>query len=425
MTSTMDFALGLLQRVSASTKAAQEAERRKQREAAAARAQAAQMEQEKEKQRIREEADRMVDRNTRTKKKLAAKRRATLSKKEKKPMTPEQIAFKLRGVNPKDESLRRPKLRKPSGPPKPLPGMEFVAKKNQKKEIKVPHTSDYSDMFGDKYLVGIDVKCVQDMKEESAKATKEAQKIIAERKARAEKLLKEAEEMRKKSEEAERLGIKFDKNEWRKKAAERDYISIDKPLNLMTATEKERLLRQAEKKVASLAAASSSAPGPSGVAKGRISKNEAKIASAKEVAKRKAALKDRILAATGGAKPKPRPVRSPSPERRPSATGVRKRLLDDRDSYKTDRREPIRRPSPKRSKYGGSDRGYNSEEWSDGEDGSESDDSEDLYGIDALDREEERSRRWAALEDKRERMRELKHKKDKERRRKEYERYSH
>lgn len=426
MTSTMKFALGLLQRVSESTKAAQEAERQKQREAAAARAKAAQLEQEKEKQRIREEADRMIDRNTRSRKKAVARKRASAEKKEKKQMTPEQVALKMRGVAPKkEEGVARGKIRKPVGPPKPLPGMEFVVRKSQKKEIKVPHTSDYSDMFGDKYLVGIDVKCVQDMKKKSAQATKEAQRIIAERKEKAERLLKEAEESRKKDEEAARMGIKRDKNEWRKKAAEREYISVDKPLSMMTPAEREMLLRQAERdNTSSPVGPSSSSASASGVARGRISKNVAKVASAKEVAKRKAALRDRILAATGGAKPKPNSVRSPSqsPERRPSSTGMRRRPMDDRDSYRTDRHEYVRRQSPRRSRCEEEERGYNSEEWSGAEDGSDSDDSEDLYGIDALDREEERSSRLAKLEDKRERMRELKHQKEKERRRREFER---
>lgn len=435
----MDFALGVLARVSEGQKAAAAAEKRRRAAEAAARHRALEERKQREKERIREDVARKMLRTL--PKKRISKRRVGAAKAKARKLTPEEMAMKMRGKSPQKlggpSGVARERAKKPSGPPKPLDGMEFVERRDKKKEIKVPHTSDYSDLFGDDYLVGIDLKCVKKMKEESAKATKEAQKIIAEQKALKQKRLREAEELSKMSEEMKRRGLKEKhQNEWRLKATEKDWIAVDVPTSALTPRERAKL------KTTASSSSQASGVGSSTSAGVRVTKAKKAQFDAADIARKKAALRQCVLAATGGSPAaKPRRARSPSssPERRPTPSRKRRRTLEDdrrapeRRSYddrRTERRPRDDRRSDRRSyddweakkpRYEDRNRGYNSEEWDDDVDDDDDDSEEDLFGIEALDREEERSARLAAEEDKRERKLELQRKKEKERRREQFE----
>lgn len=435
----MDFALGVLARVTEGQKAAAAAEKRRVAAAAAARRKALEERKQREKDRIRQDVDKMLSRTNRPKRGAIGKRRDGAAKAKARRLTPDQVAMKIRGVAPPKpagaSSATKEKAKKPSGPPKPMPGMEFVERRERKKEIKVPHTSDYSDLFGDEYLVGIDLKCVSKMKEESAKATKEAQKIIAEKKALREKRMREAEENTKFSEEMKRRGLKDKhRNEWRLKATEKDWVAVEVPTDALPPREKAKLK--------AVGSSQGSAAGPATDGSGAAKVNKAKKVEfdAAEIARKKAALRENVLNATAtraAPSSRPRRARSPSssPERRPVASSKRKRvveperrsLVSNRRSHEDQPRRPERRSNEarvsKRSRYEDRHRGYNSEEWDDDfEDDEDEDSDEDLFGIEALEREEERSARLGALEDKRERQKELRRKKEKERKRLEYER---
>lgn len=435
----MDFALGVLARVTEGQKAAAAAEKRRAAAAAAARRKALEERKQREKERIRQDVDKMLSRTNRPKRRTIAKRRDGVTRAKSRKMTPDEVAMKIRGVAPPKppgpSSTAREKAKKPSGPPKALPGMEFVERRERKKEIKVPHTSDYSDLFGDDYLVGIDLKCVSKMKEESAKATKEAQKIISEKKALKEKRMREAEEATKISEEMKRRGLKEKhRNEWRLKTTEKDWVAVAVPTSSLTPHEKAKL-----KATGSSSQGSAVGSPNDGSGARKVSKAKRVDLDAAEIARKKAALRENILNATRTAPAsKPRRARSPSssPERRPVASSKRKRVMEperrllgsERRSYGDQDRRSARRSyearGSKRPRYEDRHHGYNSEEWDDEFDDDDDDDDsdEDLFGIEALEREEERSARLGALEDKRERQNELRRKKEKERKRLEFER---
>lgn len=437
----MDFALGLLARVSEGQKKAAAAEKRRAAAAVAARRRAADERAQRDRERAQQGVNRMM---ARSRPKPRIPRRRSAPKKTaaaKRPVTPEEAATRLRAASAQRSAreVARERQRKNTGPPKPMKGMQFVERRDKKKEINVPHTSDYSDLFGDDYLVGIDLKCVTKMKEESAKAAKEAEKIHAEHEAQRQKRLKEAEEIAREAAEMKRRGVnQKETNMWRLKATEKDWVAVDIPTNALTPSERAHLK----------GSSSSAQPSRLGVASNsgitKVSKAKREAIGAAEMAKKKAALRQSILAATGGAKPaRTNRVRSvsSSPERRPMPSGKRKRALDD-DRRSLDRRSGDRRPAerrlvsdrkndryarddrrPKKPRYDDRNMGYNSDEWGDELDGDDDDDDEeDLFGIEALDREEEESARLAAIEDRRELRLEAQRRKEKKRRREEYER---
>lgn len=302
----------------------------------------------------------------------------------------------------------RPRPSASSGPPKPLPGMEFVVRKTKKKEVEVPHTSDFSDLYGEEYLVGIDLKCTRDMQKESAKATKEAQQIHRERKEKVDRLRREADEKIAMEKELAKKGIKSK----RRASSDKDWVAVDVPIKLGKGqTVPESVIRNA---------AANSAPSANGK---RVLSKAAQVAEQKaRIEQRSRALKERILRATGGSvkKTSPSPEEERGVKRRADSPrrDVRKRpARDDRYAASDWRDERLDRPRSRRDEY---ERGYDSEEFS--EEDEDSDDESETFGIEALEREEERSAKWAKIEDRREREREMEHKKEKERRRKEFER---
>lgn len=120
----------------------------------------------------------------------------------------------------------------PAAPPKPLPGMEFVVRKTERKVIPLPHTSDYSDMFGPEFSLGFDSKVHKNEAKESAIATKEAQRILSERKEKNERSLAEAKAHMAEDQELERQGKLTTKmkNSRRVEASARDWVAVDVPV---------------------------------------------------------------------------------------------------------------------------------------------------------------------------------------------------
>lgn len=311
--------------------------------------------------------------------------------------------------------------------------MEFVVRKEKRKSVYVPHTSDYSDMFGEEFSRGIDLPCILNTQAETAKATEEAKIIVAERQEKLARIKKEAKEVHRKELEMARKGIKPDKDHNLIKAANETYVAVDLPPSYLAKNPHAR---------PAAAGPSSSAGGVS--TRPRMSKQAAITMSKKEISERSRKLKERILAATGGA-PKKSAKRSrsedgddrspvPAKRRRTEDNRVRGRK-DDRSgrSRETQRRSRTRSPPARRGRQEergpGRDRsnspaysrGYNSEEWSDRNDSDSDGSDEDLFDLEALEREEARTTRYAKMEDKNERLKEKHRREAKEQRRIEFE----
>lgn len=417
------YSAGLLARLGQSTKAAREQKRKKELEEQKQRIQETKRKEEESRNKMRMEVEKMVRRNSA----IGRIRKATTPKNRNRAgSSSAQGGRRVRSTAPteEDDPFKPKKLpKRASGPPKPMPGMEFVVRKTKKKEIRVPHPSDYSDMFGKEYLLGIDLKVTSDMAKESAEATAEAQHILKEKKELADRLSKQAKENVNKERDMMKKGILNGKtrDSRRIEASSKDWVAVNTPVKSADQA----------KAVDLVSKAASYEKGSSG--KARESATPGIVGNYKE---RGRLLKERLLAMGGGPKPV---AKSTKPVER-----ARHQDSDSDVSPERSRRSVASRPSPKRMapkrrrcdfddepKYEPKrarrpvERGYNSDEWSDDNDNDNDKDDEgseeDLYGIEALDREEERSRRLGALEDKRERQREIKRKLEKERRRKAYE----
>lgn len=454
-----NFAAGLLAKFNKNTAAAEKARAVEAKKARAAAEAVREREIAAEKTKAAAEADKMLKRAARgsgwggrketgevarKKSDLAAEKRARAEGGGVSRARAARVSGDGRGGDKVRKKIPRKAEKKPAlDPSKPLPGMEFVVRGEKKKKIDVPHPSDFSDLFGEQYLVGCDnVKAVTSMVKESAKATKEAEKFLAAKKAKAKRLLKSAEEEAKYREDMAKKGIKVDRfkfseNDWRKEDAD-TWVAVNVAIPTYQRSPNPASMSgsQARASAAAYAKASTSA-NPTG----KTSKAKAKAAAAAveklENERRAKALRERVLSVTGGSFAASRtkdqsPARAPhsqSPALRRSENSTAKRRR--RDAYASDDDD---RPQ-KRSRGYNSDewsdaddyapqkrsRGYNSDEWSDYGSDDDDSDSDGETGFAALQREEERSARLAALEDRRENRAELRRKKEKELRRKQFE----
>lgn len=367
--------------------------------------------------------------------------------------------------------------RRAEGPPKPLPGMDFVVRKTKNKKIRVPHTSDYSDMFGEKFLRGIDLKVLQDNAKESAIATKEAQEILSENKLKNQKAREVARKHYEEEKVLEREGKLTTKvkNSRRCEASALDWEVVDTPVAsnakrpaevngrpVSTTSEPARKLGQSSKAGSSSASVpnksdtaarkralqerlqlmmpaekteSRKTPPTSAGKRGRVQRQSDSDASSEEndyaarkrrkslevASKRRSVEKDTRDADRRGSK---RRSVEREEDKRVMRSGRRRRDDGEEDetprrkrrrSYVSDDEEDDRRYTRRAREPA---RGDISDEWSDEEDDDDgSDDGSIRFNdLDEYEEEEEESRRMGELEDKKEFIAEKRRKSIKEKR---------
>ncbi len=273
----------------------------------------------------------------------------------------------------------------------PMKGMEIVTrKKKQVVNPKIRNTSDYSDLFGDDYLVGADV--------EATRALAKTSKAETER-------VRAAEEQRKmEREKARKRGEEFDRMK----------MQMERSGELKTKAGREKL-RRLRDQFQSEDYESVSINNSTAVAKAPKTKKARQIAEAASIASKKAALKARLQKMV--AEPEFAKFESKADGRRPASSASqrpRKRSRvysdDEYDSYEDDepRRRPAKKLKKKRPVY----------EDTDEDDESDSDrGGRFLTDFAELEEEEELSRRIGELEDKRELKAEAKRKREKAARR--------
>lgn len=447
---TRNYALKLLDNLAKRQDAAKAEVRKKKAKADAIARKMAEERKRKDQEEARQEAQRIVDKSRgRT---GVRRRRSSASSSQTSRKSPSQ---KRQSHQPRGQTRERrgsigeqgSSSRLTAGVPKALPGMEFVVeKKQQVKRVNVVR-NDYSDLFGDAYLKGIGNKMLLGLAKQSVEASKEARRIAEEKEEKIKKNHELAEQMLKQEREDRRLGIsktEKQRREERKKILEEKYITVDCPIEALPAKERkafrDKLNRGAFDGVKHASTSmgnvvGSATKGLLGVAGGRVKKDDAPNAK-KSLAKRKASLLQAVMSMGGaGSSSSARPTSSVEKRevKKPSSLSPgrgkkRSRYVDDdedRDSARRKRRDVgSRRIAESRGRGRKIERGYNSDEWSD----SQSDDDDAGGGgfgfndLDELEEEEMVSSRYAKLEDKRERRRELKYKEDKEKRREAFER---
>lgn len=410
------FGAQLLSKFKARQSAAREDAKRK---AAQAKAAAEKEREERDvakRQMAQEEAQRMLKKGTRSplRRTLGKRRPASVDT----ALSPSKRARADIEASSRKKSVKRapPQPKKPDYDPlKPLPGMEFVVRKAKSKDVSIPHTSDYSDMFGDEYLLGADIKLNADMVQASAEATAESQRLLNERKEKLKRIRQESEH-RAELVNKGKLAPSKAKKKWNPSESD-EWVAVDNPL---VASREDPSL----KKTQDLATA------PKVVSRATKASEAAQLAA--EMEKRRQALRERVLKLTGGGaasdskpadvkrKPSPRKRQLLPPKRPPKRPERRSRDLSDSESEDDYRRADAKRRRVSTDR--GSSRIRRPDVCSDAEEQSD-DDSDGSFDNDfeSLMAEEAESARIGRLDDKREREKELRRKKEKEERRRRFE----
>eukprot|EP00178_Gracilaria_changii_P003107 TRINITY_DN1452_c0_g2_i2.p3 TRINITY_DN1452_c0_g2~~TRINITY_DN1452_c0_g2_i2.p3 ORF type:complete len:510 (+),score=123.96 TRINITY_DN1452_c0_g2_i2:11012-12541(+) len=332
-----------------------------------------------EKERLAAEVDQMMaranqrvssKRKKRKKKPVASKAAASSSSNsEPKPPQPKKPIPKHHVSEMRTNYRAPPKRTGPGRVPKLGPNMEFVVRREKKKkQIRVPHTYDYSDMFGDDYWRGIDIDGAKKISKETAEATKEAQQIIAERKAQREENKRQMEQTIREVRELEKKGLWDEKtqNKRRLEHSEKEWVAVDTPVPIF---------RQKNSAIARAAQSSSSASKPLASLWAKpasvASKPLAKKESVAQVKERARLFKERLMGLntssakktvpSKGAKSKNSSGSDSDVDRRPSSdkkrTPLKRRVYDSEGSEDDgDRRGKKRKRRP--SQYSGSDSEY-------------------------------------------------------------------
>lgn len=329
------------------------------------------------------------------------------------------------------------------GPPRPLPGMEFVVRKTRKKKTHVPHSSDYSDMFGSQYLQGAELPVTKNMVKDSAKALEENKKIHAEKKENVKRAQRQAAEDARRAADLKKRGLLTarERKRLQTEASSRDWVAVDAPVAVGKMGKAQ--VKQLSSESSVLRRVVAETAGDRAVKKvldARVVRQKQKelLERIKNLGGGGGSAKTSASAGSGEVRKKKRArveddyEEEEEYERRRAVKVQRKRREDRqmRGKYEGDRSGrtgPFNHREKERPRVGGrsapAERGYNSEEWSDGADDNDGDDGEDLFDISALDREEERTEKAAKFEDRREFLDDKKRRKEKERRREQHEVY--
>lgn len=296
-------------------------------------------------------------------------------------------------------------------PTKPLPGMEFVERRHKPKQVVVPNTMDYSDVFPEQFE-NCDVEALRKTFEATAAAAEYNKKIAEERKQNYQRFLKNAA---------------LDKKDNGRRVSDSNWVAVSAPAAIAAATS-----RTKSRGGTSLGESSLSPAKPQTK---KAIKDDEQRRKAAETASKLAALRESIMRATGGAPFAGKKLAQSS--NMPKGASAHPRTSEKRLRAESDEDEDNRRR--KTSKFESSrysqesrqtmQRHQSPEHESDGyddfdEDDEDDDDDESDFGTGFEDvmAEEAKSAEHGALEDKREMRRLAKAKKEKERRRREWER---
>ncbi|KAI0561139.1 hypothetical protein FGB62_92g046 [Gracilaria domingensis] len=349
------------------------------------------------------------------------------------------------GVHGARVNYRAPRKARASRPPPKLgEDMEFVVRRpKEKKEIKVPHTSDYSDMFGGKFWLGVELGFAKKSAKETAEAKAVNEKIIAEQQADRKRRKQERIDFFGEEKALEKKGLLDgpSKSKRRLEFSDKDWVAVDVaiPTRLQKGSEVVKQAQKASTKFRKASARKEKA------ADGRIAKERKR----KELDERARRLRERILA-LGASTPKKASNAQQKSLKKATGDGAKLYFSDSNDSElekpRTARKAPCRTGSDGAKKltrgklstdvdYSSDDDGsvetYGSSSAAErkrkrrwevqGDDSEEYSDDGDLYDIAAIDREEEESARIARMEDKQELEKLRRGRREKAQRRREFE----
>lgn len=321
---------------------------------------------------------------------------------------------------PRSGRVEKSKKKKPTkprhDPTKPLPGMEFVERRHKPKKAIVPNTMDYSDLFPEQ-IEFCDMDALRKTFEATAAAAEYNKKLVEERKELYNEFLKNAA---------------LDKKDNGRRVSDSNWVAVPASVALATAAKRGKAFNSSSSRETRFSP-------PKNVSK-KLQKEEQQKRKIAETASKVDELRMSIMRATGGAPE----VQSKSPPKldssKRSASEVRSKVKrrhsvsdeeeeegeeeEEEEDYRT--RKFRRQESSRRSRHSRRDSSrrrspeYDSAGYGDSDEDEE--EEEDFgTGFEDLMAEEERSSRYAAMEDRRELKRLMKAKKEKEHRRREWE----